>query len=60
MKFTRGLKHRNNTYLSKFVVNKGNVELVLKKENDTKQVALAQDQSQNDTKKQDDKGQKKA
>lgn len=36
------------------------VELVLKKENDTKQVALAQDQSQNDTKKQDDKGQKKA
>ena len=36
------------------------VELVLKKENDTKQVALAQDQSQNDTKKQDDKGQKNA
>ncbi len=36
------------------------VELLLKKENDTKQVALAQDQIPNDTKKQDDKAQKKA
>ncbi len=36
------------------------VELLIKKENDTKQVALAQDQIPNDTKKQDDKGHKKA
>ena len=36
------------------------VELLLDKEKDKKQVALAQDQIQNDTKKQDDKGQKKA
>lgn len=34
------------------------VELLLKKENDSKQVALAQDQIPNDTKKQNDKGQK--
>ncbi len=26
MKFTSGLKHRNNIYLSKFVVNMGNIE----------------------------------
>lgn len=36
------------------------VELLLKKENDTKQVALVQNQSQNDTKMQYDKGQEKA
>ena len=36
------------------------VELLLDKEKDKKQVALAQDQSQNDTKKQKDKRQKKA
>ena len=36
------------------------VELLLKKENDSKQVALAQDQNQNDTKKQDDQSQKRA
>ncbi len=36
------------------------VELLLKKEDDSKQVALAQDQIPNDTKKQDDKEHKKA
>ena len=36
------------------------VELLLDKEKDLNQVALDQDQIQNDTKKQDDKGQKKA
>ena len=90
MKFTSGLKHRNNTCFANFVVKRGNieynqsilsqgnteerrtkpmnnaylvrrlVELLLDKEKDKKQVALAQDQSQNDTKKQDDKRQKKA
>ncbi len=34
------------------------VELLIKKENDTKQVALAQDQIPNDTKKQNDKEKK--
>ena len=36
------------------------VELLLDKEKDLNQVALDQDQIQNDTKKQDGKGQKKA
>lgn len=36
------------------------VELLLKKESDTKQVALAQDQIPNGTKKQDDKVHKRA
>ncbi len=34
------------------------VELLLKRENNSKQVALAQDQIPNDTKKQDDQGHK--
>ena len=36
------------------------IQLLLQKENDTKQVALAKDQSQKDTKKQNDQKPKKA